>query len=132
MAGNPGARFEACAAIEKLIRKYDRPDIEVHLLGCNEGPIIVDAIHKAFPFVRGCDTAFAYMQALTGRKICRDGRGGRRPELAEQVDLVRGADASLIIYLLDFESYVGTEGRDCLEDACAIDILERDRQKNIE
>lgn len=63
-------RFKACGILDDLIREYNRTDdLEVHLLGCDEGPLIVKMCHEAYPFVRGCDSAFAYLQAQAGKRM---------------------------------------------------------------
>ena len=61
--GDKYIRFKACQALAGLIVEYGRQDLEVHLLGCDEGPLVVKMCQEAFPFIRGCDSAFAYLQA---------------------------------------------------------------------
>lgn len=56
-------RYTACDILARIICEYERFDLEVHLLGCDEGPIVVNKIKSHYPFVRGCDSAFAYLQA---------------------------------------------------------------------
>lgn len=63
------ARFKAAAYLEKLIKKYHRDDLEVHLLGCDEGPLVVKMCQEEFGFIRGCDSAFSYLAAQAGRAI---------------------------------------------------------------
>lgn len=60
------ARKKAVSSIEYFVEKYHRRDIEVHLLGCEEGPKIVRTIQKGSTLVRGCDSAFAYIAAKAG------------------------------------------------------------------
>lgn len=67
--GDRYVRFKACQALAGLIVEYDRQDLEVHLLGCDEGPLIVKMCQEAFPFVRGCDSAFAYLQAQKNKMM---------------------------------------------------------------
>ena len=55
------ARVSACFVLDDLFTKYRRYDIEVHLLGCSESPMTINSIHNLFPFVRGCDSAYAYI-----------------------------------------------------------------------
>lgn len=62
-------RYEACMELAKLIVEYKRADLEVHLLGCDEGPCVVKMIKNRFGFVRGCDSAFAYLQAQSGKML---------------------------------------------------------------
>lgn len=63
-------RFKACEILDSLMHEYNRVDnLEVHLLGCDEGPLIVKMCHEAYPFVRGCDSAFAYLQAQAGKRM---------------------------------------------------------------
>ena len=56
-------RHQAAAYIGRLMNKYKRYDIEVHLLGCSEPLYVVSDIFKSFDFVRGCDSALAYIYA---------------------------------------------------------------------
>ena len=67
--GDRYVRFKACQALAGLIAEYGRTDLEVHLLGCDEGPLIVKLCQEAFPFVRGCDSAFAYLQAQKNKMM---------------------------------------------------------------
>lgn len=62
-------RFHACAYISKVAGALGRRDIEVHLLGCDEGPYMVGQIQEMFPFVRGCDSAFAFIATQAGVTI---------------------------------------------------------------
>lgn len=61
--GDPNVRYKAVEYIAHLREEYNRPDVEVHLLGCDAGPSEPAAIFKDFDFVRGCDTALAYIYA---------------------------------------------------------------------
>lgn len=70
--GNDEIRFHACAYIQKVTEALGRRDIEVHLLGCDEGPAIVKEIQALFPFVRGCDSAFAYIAAQADVEITEE------------------------------------------------------------
>lgn len=68
--GSEDVRFHACAYIQKVARELGRErDIEVHLLGCDEGPALVNEIQQLFAMVRGCDSAFAYIAAQAGISI---------------------------------------------------------------
>lgn len=67
--GDRYVRFKACQALAGLIAEYGRDDLEVHLLGCDEGPLVVKMCQEAFPFVRGCDSAFAYLQAQKNKMM---------------------------------------------------------------
>lgn len=67
--GNPNIRYNAAAAVQAMAHFVGRDDIEVHLLGCDEGPSIVRRIHRFIPIVRGCDSAFAYIAAQAGKMI---------------------------------------------------------------
>ena len=67
--GDRYIRFKACQALEGLIVEYGRQDLEVHLLGCDEGPLVVKMCQEAFPFIRGCDSAFAYLQAQKNKMM---------------------------------------------------------------
>lgn len=94
---NKYVRMMACYTLERLFKEYNRTDIEVHLLGCDEGPLIVNMIKTNFKFVRGCDSAFAYLQAQANKTltICDDSRpvgtidfigGEYLPDLAKYIN----------------------------------------------
>ncbi len=102
--GDRYVRFEACKYLDKLIRQYGRKDLEVHLLGCDEGPSIVKMIHQAFPFVRGCDSAFAYLCAQAQKKVSFD--DDSRP--IGTIDFLHGVKLDDFIYhVFDFNMFVG-------------------------
>lgn len=90
------ARIKACDILDKLFKEYNRTDVEVHLLGCDEGPLIVKLIHEAHSFVRGCDSAFTYLQAQAGKKMTLE--DDSRPE--GTIDFLHGD------YLPDFMDYM--------------------------
>lgn len=71
VTGDPMARYSAACQVQSLASLYGRDDIEVHLLGCDEGPAIVRYIRDQVPIVRGCDSAFAYIAAKAGVVIDR-------------------------------------------------------------
>lgn len=79
-------RFRACKLLGKLLAEYNRYDIEVHLLGCDEGPVIIKMCQKAFPFVRGCDSAFSYLAAQAGKTLTYE--DDSRP--AGTIDFING------------------------------------------
>lgn len=89
-------RFKACAKLEELFEEYDRRDMEVHLLGCDEGPKVVKMASGVFSFVRGCDSAFAYLQAQA-KKMMTD-EDDSRPE--GTIDFLNGA------YINDLDEYI--------------------------
>lgn len=70
--GNPCIRLEAVNEIDSMVREMGRYDVEVHLLGCDEGPAVVRHIADKFPIVRGCDTAFAFLATQADKKIVED------------------------------------------------------------
>lgn len=78
-------RYYAVEFIEHLMKKYQRYDIEVHLLGCDERPEVIRKIAKAFPFVRGCDSAYGYICTQAKVDIYSD---TRRP--AGEIDFIEG------------------------------------------
>jgi hypothetical protein len=84
---------------------HKHSNLEVHLLGCDEGPGMVAKIHKAFPFVRGCDTALAFICAQAG--INEMGSFTSRP--AGEIDFLKGTitDAELECTMKSFEQVVG-------------------------
>lgn len=65
---DPYVRFRAVAYLTKLLMKKGR-GVEIHLLGCNEPPVVISAIFHAFPNVRGIDSAFAHLCAKAGTPI---------------------------------------------------------------
>ena len=67
--GNRNIRYNAAVGIQSMVDFFGRDDLEIHLLGCDEGPSIVRRIHSAVPAVRGCDSAFAYIAAQAGQVI---------------------------------------------------------------
>lgn len=80
------ARIMAVQHIGKLMKKYNRYELEVHLLGCNEPPMVIESIHNVFPFVRGCDSAYAYICTQAGVSIYSD---TTRP--AGEIDFINGS-----------------------------------------
>lgn len=65
---DPWVRMQASVYVYELSVRLNRP-IEIHLLGCDEGPAIVSEISREVPAVRGCDSAFAYIAAKAGNDI---------------------------------------------------------------
>lgn len=82
---NPWARLDAASAVQTFAKLSGRNDIEIHLLGCDEGPAIVKKIQQTIPMVRGCDSAFAYIAAKSGQPITAD---TKRPE--GEIDFMHG------------------------------------------
>lgn len=80
-------RVEAANVLDKLIKKYNRYDMEAHLLGCSESPVIIQGIKNRFRFVRGCDSAYAYICTQAGVNIFSD---TKRPE--GEIDFVDGPE----------------------------------------
>lgn len=83
--GDPMVRMAAAQHVQKVALANGRTNIEIHLLGCDEGPGIVRAIRQAVPLVRGCDSAFAYIASLSGTAI---GPETKRP--AGEIDFLHG------------------------------------------
>lgn len=69
VTGSRNVRYNAAVGIQSMADFFGRGDLEIHLLGCDEGPSIVRRIHSAVPEVRGCDSAFAYIAAQAGQII---------------------------------------------------------------
>lgn len=106
VTGDRYVRFRACQNLAQLIAQYDRYDIEVHLLGCDEGPLIVKICWEAFPFVRGCDSAFAYLQAQKNRMMSL--RDDSRP--SGTIDFIGGPRFTRFNeYSSNFEQFVGLD-----------------------
>lgn len=59
---DPLVRYKAVTYLESLFLEYGI-ELDIHLLGCHEGPAHVRKIQQASEYVRGCDTAFAYIAA---------------------------------------------------------------------
>lgn len=99
-------RVKACNILEQLIKEYNRDTLEVHLLGCDEGPLIVKTIHEAHPFVRGCDSAFAYLQAQA--KVMMSLGNDSRP--AGTIDFINGsAEPEFVKYMNNFNEFAGAK-----------------------
>lgn len=75
--GDPEVRYKAVEFLSRELKVQNRPDIEVHLLGCDAGASEPLRIFQHFDFVRGCDTALAYIYAAAGKKMIP---GSKRPE----------------------------------------------------
>lgn len=56
------ARISICSRLSNISK-------EIHLLGCNEGPAVLNFCKTANPKVRGCDSAFAYLCAKYGNSV---------------------------------------------------------------
>lgn len=56
--GEKNIRVRAC----EFLKDYD---VEIHLLGCSEGPSIVKKAREVNEKVRGCDSAFVYIYSKT-------------------------------------------------------------------
>lgn len=98
--GDNEIRFHACAYITKVASALERRDIEIHLLGCDEGPFLVGQIQELFPIVRGCDSAFAYIATQANVEITDE---TERPE--GEIDFIEGTVPcdELAIRLKQFE-----------------------------
>lgn len=84
---DPFVRGRAVKELGKLLRYYNRYDMEVHLLGLSENPCIVKTIQNKYPFVRGCDSAYAYICTQVGIPIFST---TARP--AGEIDFIGGQD----------------------------------------
>lgn len=97
-------RVKACNILEKLFKEYKRDDLEVHLLGCDEGPMIVKMIHEQHDFVRGCDSAFSYLQAQAGKLMSLE--DDSRPE--GTINFIDGKkQKDFTVYMNNFNSFAG-------------------------
>lgn len=102
--GDRMVRYKAVAILDKLICEYGRHYMEVHLLGCDEGPLIVRMIQKDFPFVRGCDSAFAYLQAQANKLMTIE--DDKRPE--GTINFLNGEHiAGLNMFADNFNQFAG-------------------------
>lgn len=105
--GREDIRFHACAYIQKVARALGRErDIEIHLLGCDEGPYLVGEIQKLFPMVRGCDSAFAFIATQAGETITED---TTRP--VGEIDFIEGTVPceELEARMKEFENVTGVK-----------------------
>lgn len=99
-------RFKACDVIYGLIQEYGRYDLEVHLLGCDEGPLVVKMCQEAYPFVRGCDSAFSYLQAQAKKMMSL--KNDERP--AGTIDFINGAHQdNFAKYMENFNQFAGVK-----------------------
>ena len=108
---NKYVRFEASKILADLIREYNRYGLEVHLLGCDEGPLVVRMCHDTFPFVRGCDSAFSYLAAQANKKLTV--ADDSRP--AGTIDFINGMyQPKTVISMQKFDMLAGVKdnGRD--------------------
>lgn len=97
-------RVKACDILYKLIHEYNRSDMEVHLLGCDEGPLIVKMIQNNHSFVRGCDSAFAYLQAQKGTLMSL--QDDKRPD--GTIDFINGLRYDEFkTYMDNFNAFAG-------------------------
>lgn len=83
---NAWIRYHAVAYITFVAHRLGRNDVEVHLLGCDEGPAIVKRIQETFPIVRGCDSAFCYIACQAGAPMVED---MKRPK--GEIDFLHGS-----------------------------------------
>lgn len=99
-------RFKALGILKDLIKEYERDDLEVHLLGCDEGPLIVNMCHTAYNFVRGCDSAFAYIAAQADSPISLN--NVKRPK--GSIDFLNGEEnKNTVREMVAFNIYAGVE-----------------------
>lgn len=77
---NPNVRYDACKYLQPIINGK-----EVHLLGCDAGAYEVRAIFDQFDFVRGNDTALAYLHAQANAPLTMT---STRP--AGEIDFLKG------------------------------------------
>lgn len=98
-AKDPWARVKACS----FLKNYD---VEVHLLGCNENPVVIDMCRRTNNKVRGCDSAFAYLASLEG---CNSiDLFTKRPK--SKIDFIDGPMTSNLEDLMaDFERIAGVD-----------------------
>ena len=81
---DPYIRFAASRHVEAEAERLGM-DVDIHLLGCDEGPSIVNDIQMEVPSVRGCDSAFAYIATQAGIVISSS---TQRPE--GEIDFIGG------------------------------------------
>lgn len=105
VTGDRFVRFKACGILQQLFDEYNRHDIEVHLLGCDEGPVIVRMCAQAYPFVRGCDSAFVYLMAQANKWMSK--ADDKRPE--GTIDFIGGPLLPVMGYKNNFEDYAGVK-----------------------
>lgn len=85
--GEPYIREDAAAILDGFFKQYNRYDMEVHLLGCSESPEVIKTIQSKYPFVRGCDSAYAYICTQAGVAIHAN---TTRP--SGEIDFIYGVD----------------------------------------
>lgn len=98
---DPDVRYKAVQYLDEKIKGLGRKDIEVHLLGCDAGPSEVGKIFSEFDFVRGCDTALAYIYASAGKAMEEN---SARP--SGEINFLNGgidAEDALLISMQNFD-----------------------------
>lgn len=60
------ARIDAMQCLDNSIKRHNRYDLQVHLLGLSESPNVVGYLTKHYRYIRGCDTAYGYLCAQAG------------------------------------------------------------------
>lgn len=81
-------RVKAVEWLDKKATEMDRRDIEVHLLGCSEGPAPVKKAFENSHLVRGCDSAIGYLYSQAG--IANVEPTSTRP--AGEIDFLNGEE----------------------------------------
>jgi len=102
---DPDSRLKAVALLDRYLNEHEElHNIEIHLLGCDEGPAKMHEIFIRSPYVRGCDSAFAFIAAQAGIMI---DRLTLRPE--GEIDFLNGnvSKTMLDVAMLNFDSTAG-------------------------
>lgn len=106
---DPNSRVKAVTLLSRYLEENQFKHIEMHLLGCDEGPAKMQEIFILSPFVRGCDSAFAFIAAQAGEAITKD---SLRPE--GEIDFLHGQvdDEVLAVAMENFNLVAGVREND--------------------
>jgi len=108
--GEPDVRVRACEFLKNYSSKTAA--VEIHMLGCSEGPHAVRDARNINPMVRGCDSAFVYI--CSKAQIERIDVNTRR--LEGEIDfLYDPVNPRLSELMLDFETAAGVLHNSCDE-----------------
>lgn len=97
--GEPNIRVRAC----EFLRNFD---VEIHLLGCSEGPAVVRNARAVNKSVRGCDSAFVYIHSkIDDSSITLDS-----VRTSGEIDFLNDPVTSNLVNLMgNFEAAAGVE-----------------------
>lgn len=102
--GDNNIRLDAVRFLEDWMQENNK-EFEIHLLGCSEGPEKVRLASEVSDYVRGCDSAFAYICTQAGVMIDEK---TKRP--VGEIDFINGTSYDgLEENMKNFEKAVGVD-----------------------